>query len=179
MTISLNSRNLPRGRVDVGGFSLSAIGTTVVDDGTCAGVRGERASKAGPGSWGAAARDRGGAGGTAAAATAPARGDVLAGTALSPRTPIASPSYPRLLRYTWALFPRSPSRPCAARWWWAGLGSWGTSGSAACRSPTWSWAEASASRTCTRGPFLTQLATSLVSPSGSTARMPGKEKQTR
>lgn len=45
-------------------------------------------------------KGRGGAGGTAAAATGLARGGVLADTARSPRTPIASPSYPRLLRYT-------------------------------------------------------------------------------
>lgn len=176
MTISLNSRNLPLGPRRCRGFSLSAIGTTVVGDGTCGGVRGERASRAGPASWAAAARGRAGAGGTAAAATEPARGGALSGTARSPRTPFASPSYPRLLRYTWAQFPRSPWPPCAARWWSAGLESWGTSVSDACRSPTWSSAAASASRTCIRGRSQRRLATSLGSPSGLIARRPRKNK---
>lgn len=178
MTISLNSRNLPLG-AHRSGFSLSAIGTTVVGDGTCEDGRGERVSRAVRGSRGVGGRGTAGADGTAAAATEPGWGGGRWGTARRPSTPIASPSYPRLLRYTWALFPRSRWPPCAAHWWSAGLASWGTSGWAACPSLTWSWAAASASRTCIRDQFLTRLATSPVCPSGSTARMPRKKKSSR
>lgn len=51
------------------------------------------------GSLSGVARDREGAGGTAAMATARAPGGVLWGTGRMTRMPIASPSYPRYLRY--------------------------------------------------------------------------------
>lgn len=100
MTISLNSRNHRWGPHRSGFFSLSAIETTVVGDGTCGDGKGEHGSKVDPKSREGGARGTVGAGGTAAAAMEPARGDGRLGIERYPRTPIASPSYPRLLRYT-------------------------------------------------------------------------------
>lgn len=150
----------------------STIGTTVGGGATCGDGIGVRGSRAVLTSLEVAGRGTGGADGTAAAATGRAPGGVLWGTALSSRTPIVSPSYPRQLRYRWARFPRSLWPPCAARWSSAGRGSSDTSESAACPRPMWSSAGASASRRYTHALSRTRLVASLVSRSGSTVRMP-------
>lgn len=71
-----------------------------MDGATCGGEIDGRGSRAALGGrWGGVRGRAGAGGGTAVSATRPMGGD-LWDTARSPRTPIASPSYPRQLRYT-------------------------------------------------------------------------------
>lgn len=94
--------------------------TTVADDGTYGDGIDEDASKVVLRNLEVTVRGMEDAGGTAAGEKAPNLGGDRLDTELSQRTPIVSPSYLHRRHCKLARFPRSLSRPCAARWLSAG-----------------------------------------------------------